>query len=622
MLKSSDGQYLHGARIRELPLSLANQIAAGEVVERPASVAKELVENSLDAGAQWIDLDVEQGGVRLIRVRDNGGGIYRDDLVRALYRHATSKISSLAELEQVMSLGFRGEALPSIASVSRLELSSRCGSDDHGWRVAADGQGGITAPMPVAHPFGTTVEVRELFFNTPARRKFLRSERTEQRHLHQVVKRTALSRFDVGFHLYCDGVSMLRLPPAHTERARSQRLAKICGTAFTQHALQIEFEIAGLRVMGWITDSGFSRGTADLQHLFVNGRWVRDSSATHAVRQAYQERIARDRYPAYVLYIDIDPRAIDVNVHPTKHEIRFRDSRLVHDFLLSSLTRALAEAAAETTYAMVSAQLPTPRNGDSSALGECRPPPTGIDAADTRSRWVPYGQSDSRSPLSGGASARDSGVRSAQPPPPLGHALGALKAEPYLLAENAQGLVLVDLRQALGRVIHWQLRQAYQGSCIQARPLLMPVSLSGTPDEMNVIESLQTTLKTLGFDLRCLGPETFSVRQIPSLVQGADIGDLVHDVLARLKASHETGAGSCNIGAILQAIATHGAAGSVLPRTLPEMNALLREMEAAGVAAKRNSSRPCWVQLSINEIKRLFSRHRVPGAHNNLGSGF
>ncbi|MGC1952764.1 MAG: DNA mismatch repair endonuclease MutL [Gammaproteobacteria bacterium] len=615
MLKRSEAGDFPERRIRELPLSLANQIAAGEVVERPASVAKELIENSLDAAARWIDVDVEQGGVRLIRVRDDGSGIHRDDLAAALQRHATSKITSLADLEQVASLGFRGEALPSIASVSRLTLSSRCGSDDYGWSVTADGREGISAATPVAHPLGTTVEVRDLFFSTPARRKFLRSERTEQRQLQQIVKRLALSRFDVGFRLQCDGASMLRLPPAHNERARAQRLARICGTAFVQHALQIEFEIAGLKLMGWVAGADLSRGAADLQHLFVNGRWVRDSSATHAVRQAYAGSMRHDRYPACVLYIQIDARAVDVNVHPTKHEIRFRDRRLVHDFLSRSLARALAGASAGTAYTMMPAQRPEVQAvSDGSALAEGRPSAFGITTVGKLSGAVSQEVWRSPSPDFGGISPEHARAPGPPPMPPLGYALGQLKAGSYLLAENAQGLVLVDLRAALGRVVHRQLVQAYQAGFIPPRPLLVPVSLPVAPDELRAAEDSRMLLKKLGFELRCVGPEALSVRQIPSLVQGADLSKLIREVLSHLGARHPPDEDIPRAGGVLLAMATHAVAGIPPPRAVPEMNALLREVEAIDLASARNSSGSCWVQLSIDEITQLFRQDNVCGA--------
>lgn len=613
------GSRFDTGRISELPLSLANQIAAGEVVERPASVAKELLENSLDASARWIDVAIEQGGVRLVRVRDDGSGIHRDDLAVALRRHTTSKITSLADLEQVASLGFRGEALPSIASVSRLTLTSRCHGDDHGWRVTVDEQSATPIAVPVAHPLGTTVEVRDLFFSTPARRKFLRSERTEQRYLQQIVKRAALSRYDVGFRLQCDNVSTLRLPPAVNERARSQRLAKICGTAFVQHALQIKFEVAGLRLSGWVAGAGFSRATTDLQHFFVNGRWVRDSSAAHALRQAYQERVAHDRYPAYVLYIDIDPGAVDVNVHPTKHEIRFRERRLVHDFLAHSVASALVKASSEVACAMIPAQR-SGANGVSPwrALDQHGPSATDFQSLPKLGRGEQQDRHCRASPGTGRASVADNGGRA----PSLGYALGPLDAGRYLLAENALGLVLVDLRQALQRVIHRQLTLAFEAGGIRPRPLLIPVSLPVTPNEMRVVETSEALLTKLGLELRCVGPEIVAVRQIPSLVPGANPTDLVREVLSRLMVVGESELGMPSTGAVLRAMATRAAIDSELPQTLPEMNAVLREMEAVGLDAARNSSGRCWVQVSIDKIRQLFWQQRAPGERDNDDEGF
>ncbi len=603
-------------RIRELPASLANQIAAGEVVERPASVVKELLENSLDAAARWTDVDIEQGGVRLIRVSDDGSGIHKHDLASALRRHATSKITSLSDLEQLTSLGFRGEALPSIASVSRLTISSRCRGDDHGWRISADGRAESLVAVPVAHPFGTIVEVRDLFCSTPARRKFLHSERTEQRHLQQIVKRMALSRFDVGFRLQCDGLSLLRLPPANTERLRSQRLAKVCGSAFLQHALQLEFEVTGLRLVGWVAASGFSRAGADLQHVFVNGRWVRDSLITHALRQAYQDRVVPDRFPAYVLYVEIDPRAVDVNVHPTKHEIRFRDKRFVHDFLARSVSRALAQTSAGTSslplgqtsgersiadggvsraYALAALELEEDSAG--------RPGTSGVHDAD---------RSAVRDPV--GSLGDDASRHGVQPIPPLGYALGQLKGGSYLLAENAQGLVVVDVREALRNVLHRRLVQAHQRGPLPPRPLLIPLSLPVGPREIRAADSCEALLKRLGFDLRWAGPETLLVCQIPNLLQEADVSRLIRDVLSSLIGSDEGGVDAARAAALLRVMATRGAAGVASPCTLPQMDALLRSMEAADIVSPRNSFGPCWVELSAGEIRRLFRQERPVGA--------
>lgn len=604
-------------RIHELPASLANQIAAGEVVERPASVAKELLENSLDAAAHWTDVDIEQGGVRLIRVSDDGSGIHKHDLASALRRHATSKITSLSDLEQLTSLGFRGEALPSIASVSRLTISSRCRSDDHGWRISADGRAESLVAVPVAHPFGTTVEVRDLFFSTPARRKFLHSERTEQRHLQQIVKRMALSRFEVGFRLQCDGLSLLRLPPANTERLRSQRLAKVCGSAFLQHALQLEFEVTGLRLVGWVAASGFSRAGADLQHVFVNGRWVRDSLITHALRQAYQDRVVPDRFPAYVLYVEIDPRAVDVNVHPTKHEIRFRDKRFVHDFLARCVSKALAQTSAGMSYFLPFGQT----SGGHSIADRGEPRACALPALELEedSAGRP-GKSEAHDVYRSavwdpvGGLVDDASGHGAQSIPPLGYALGQLKGGSYLLAENAEGLVVVAVREALRNVLHRRLVQAHERGPLPTRPLLVPLSLPVGPREIRVAESCEALLKRLGFDLRWAGPETLLVCQIPNLLQEADVSQLIRDVLSSLIGSDEGGVDAARAASLLRVMATRGAAGIASPCTLPQMDALLRSMEAVDLVSPRNSFGPCWVEFSAGQIRRLFRQDRLVGA--------
>ena len=331
-------------RIHPLSIQLVNQIAAGEVVERPASVVKELLENSLDAGATRIEVDVEQGGVKLIRVRDNGSGIHRDDLALALSRHATSKISNLDELEAVTSMGFRGEALPSIASVSRLQLISREQGSDSGWMLTSDGSSEITPPQPASHPTGTTIEVRDLFYNTPARRKFLRTDKTELAHIDQLVKRLALSRFDVAFHLRSNRRETMTLPVALMQPEKERRIAELLGPAFLEQSFNMRNEAAGLVLTGWVAHPTFSRSQADMQYFYVNGRSVRDKLVTHAVRQAYRDVLFHGRHPAYVLFLELDPRLVDVNVHPTKHEVRFRDGRMMHDFLFRSLHRTLAES--------------------------------------------------------------------------------------------------------------------------------------------------------------------------------------------------------------------------------------------------------------------------------------
>ena len=379
-------------RIQLLSPQLANQIAAGEVIERPASVVKELIENSLDAGAQILEIDIDKGGLQRIRIRDDGHGIHKDDLALALSRHATSKIKHIDDLEHIMSLGFRGEALASISSVARVTLSS-CQANEHsGWQVKVDDHFKQLDPVPVAHPQGTTIEVCDLFFNTPARRKFLRTEQTEFGHLEEVVKRIALSRFEIGFTLRHNKRVIQQLRPALTEVEKQQRVASICGQTFIDSALYIEMEAANLRLSGWISLPTFSRSQADLQYFYVNGRMVRDKLVTHAVKQAYQDVLYNGRHPAFVLFLELEPSAVDVNAHPTKHEVRFRESRLIHDFIMRNLQKALAEIKPDTQTASAKLIATTPENKPSDAQHNYYSPKQHIMPLQVQEQIAVYGE--------------------------------------------------------------------------------------------------------------------------------------------------------------------------------------------------------------------------------------
>ena len=475
-------------RIALLSQRLANQIAAGEVVERPASVVKELLENSLDAGADRVEIDVEQGGTKLIRIRDNGGGIDKDDLGLALSRHATSKIANLDDLENIASLGFRGEALASICSVSRLELVSRAAdaAKDSAWRVQAEGQEMQTAISPAAHPQGTTVEVRDLFFNTPARRKFLRTEKTEFDRLEEVVKRLALSRFDVSFHLRHNQRSIHHLQTARSDQEKQRRVALVCGPAFVENAVRIDIEASGLRLWGWVSLPTFSRSQADLQYFYVNGRIIRDKLISHAVKQAYQDVLFHGRHPAFVLYLELQPSLVDVNVHPTKHEVRFRDGRLVHDFLFRALHKALADVRPEDKLAM---QTVRDGGGVDPETGEYVPPVAGPTAGEfagqERIRFAPVsyggGSAYSRPPADGnGFSAAQvaeqinayAELAKDDEVPPLGYAIAQLHGI-YVLAQNRNGLVIVDMHAAHERIVYEGLKQEFKQR-IKRQALLIP----------------------------------------------------------------------------------------------------------------------------------------------------
>ena len=489
------------ARIHALSERLANQIAAGEVVERPASVLKELLENSLDAGATHINVDVEQGGTRLIRVRDDGSGIHHDDLALALHRHATSKIATLEDLVHVASLGFRGEALPSVASVSRLELCSCAAGEDRGYKVVAGDSWSAAEVEPAAHPQGTTVTVRDLFYNTPARRKFLRTEKTEFRHIEDVVKRAALSRFDCAFSLRHNARASFTLPPAAAEAERDRRVAKLCGAAFVDRALTLAFEAEGLAVSGWVGAPGYSRGVSDLQYFFVNGRMVRDNLLRHAVRHAHDGIVESGRHPAYVLFLSLDPAQVDVNVHPSKHEVRFRDARSVHEFVARSVRMALSGAL--SGHGRADALPARPAAAMSPHSGSVREHLEAYEVLRTRPR---ESSSDSERPL--------------------GEALHAVDGR-YLVARSARGLMVVDARQAMERVAAEQLRSALANGPLSPRPLLVPITIEVDIRRADLLEEQAERLERLGFDVRRVAPRAVSCRGIPAALAGASPAELV-----------------------------------------------------------------------------------------------
>ena len=627
------------ARIQLLTPRLANQIAAGEVVERPASVAKELLENSLDAGATRIDVEVEQGGIKLLRVRDDGAGIEPDDLPLALARHATSKIRELEDLERVLSLGFRGEALASISSVARLPLPSRRRGAPQAWQVEVEGSDMAPRVQPAAHPDGTSVEVRDLFFNTPARRKFLRAEKTEFDHLQEVIKRLALTHFEVGFHLRHNGKGVLGLHPAKDEVSRARRVASVCGPAFLEQALPLDLERNGLRLWGWVGLPTFSRSQADLQYFYVNGRMVRDKLVAHAVRQAYRDVLYNGRHPAFVLFLEIDPAVVDVNVHPTKHEVRFRDSRMVHDFLYGTLHRALADVRPEDQLAPATAPRSEPQVSGLAAgeftgqnemvLGEHVRPACRAEPA-----WqAPLG---GQSRPGGGGAYRSVQVPAAQPQaelqgayreffaplagpaalpegqgdvPPLGYALAQLKGI-YILAENAHGLVLVDMHAAHERLTYERLEGAMASEGLRGQPLLVPESIALSQREADCAEEHAAWFARLGFELQRLGPETLAIRQTPALLKQAQASQLVRDVLSDLLEYGSSDRIQAHLNELLATMACHGA-GRANPRlSLPDMNALLRDMESTERSGQCNHGRPTWTQLGMDELDKLFLRGR------------
>jgi DNA mismatch repair protein MutL len=599
-------------RIQLLPPQLVNQIAAGEVVERPAAVVKELLENSLDAGARAIEIDIEQGGVRRVRVRDDGAGIHKDDLPLALRRHATSKIRSLEDLEQVLSLGFRGEALPSIGSVSRLDLSSRTEADSHGWRVTGEGDV-LSTPEPTAHPVGTTVEVRDLFFNVPARRNFLRTEQTEFGHIEELVKRIALSRFEVGFTLRHNQRVVHGLRPLEPGEY-AQRVAALYGTAFMEQALPVEAAAVGLRLWGWVGLPTFSRGQADLQFFYVNGRMVRDKLVSHAIRQAYQDVLYHGRHPAYVLYLELPPAQVDVNVHPTKYEVRFRQGRLVHDFLFRSLHHALAQVSpahvihdqTQAAPERVTAAAPMQQPMAWAAPGVLRPPATQVHPSTVSEHLAVYQALH-------GVPQHDEPVvaRSSSHPetPPLGYALAQLQGI-YILAENVEGLVLVDMHAAHERITYERMKAALEGEGIASQPLLLPITVSVSAREADIAEENAGLFEELGFEIGRAGPETLVARRAPTLLQDADVTSLLRDVLSDLITHGTSTRIREHINGLLGTLACHTSVRAHRRLGLDEMNALLRDMEATPRSGQCNHGRPTWIQLSLDELDKLFMRGR------------
>lgn len=624
------------SRIELLSPRLANQIAAGEVVERPASVIKELLENSLDSGARRIDVEVEQGGVKLLKVRDDGSGIASDDLPLALARHATSKIRDLEDLERVMSLGFRGEALASISSVARLTLTSRTRDAQQAWQVETEGRDMTSHVQPAAHPVGTSVEVRDLFFNTPARRKFLKTEKTEFDHLQEVIRRLALARFDVAFHLRHNGKSILSLHEAPDEVSRARRVGAICGPGFLEQALPIEIERNGLRLWGWVGLPTFSRSQADLQYFFVNGRAVRDKLVAHAVRQAYRDVLFNGRHPTFVLFLELDPTGVDVNVHPTKHEVRFREGRMVHDFLYGTLHRALADVRPDDQLAAPAAteEITRPTGlqaGEFGPQGEMRlsaavleQPLAAPSASSSGGGGYQYQYTPRPTSSAPVEEAREvyrefySPLTTAQPAPlpeserdipPLGYALAQLKGI-YILAENAHGLVLVDMHAAHERIMYERLKIAMASEGLSGQPLLVPESLALSQREADCAEEHAQWFQRLGFELQRLGPETLAIRQIPALLKQAEANRLVQDVLADLMEYGTSDRIQAHLNELLGTMACHGAVRANRRLAIPEMNGLLRDMENTERSGQCNHGRPTWTQMGLDDLDKLFLRGR------------
>ncbi|MDC9728897.1 MAG: DNA mismatch repair endonuclease MutL [Methyloprofundus sp.] len=606
-------------RIHSLPAQLVNQIAAGEVVERPASVVKELVENCFDAGATQIGVEIEKGGAGLIKIRDNGCGIEKDDLPLALSRHATSKIQSLQDLEQVMTMGFRGEALPSISSVSRLNLISRVENSTCAWRVQADGTEEELDPQPDPHPLGTTIEVCDLFYNTPARRKFLKSDKTEFGHIETLFKRMALSRFDIAFELKNNQREVFNFKVAESEEQQAQRVAKIFGAAFLESSIALDFAASGMRLNGWVGLPTFSRSQQDMQYFYVNGRLIKDRLVTHAIKQAYQDVLFSGRHPVYVLYLTLDPSYVDVNAHPQKLEVRFREGRTVHDFLFKALHRSLAdvrpkpqEAEREKVETVVEfTPLPTAERP------ERIPQPYQPKSAPTQSALPLDVDAQISAYTKVVAPERSLNIQeAAQQPevelpkaelPPLGYAIAHLHSV-YILSETENGIILVDAHAAHERVTYERFKQQYHQGNVPSQPLLLPIQVQVSSAEADLADDQQAFFMALGFELNRMGEETLVVRSSPVLLSGIDVAGLIKDVLADIIEHGMSERVLEQSNEILATIACHGSVRANRHLTVPEMNTLLRDIEKTERGGQCNHGRPTWVELSKKELDALFLR--------------
>ena len=602
--------------IRLLPELLINQIAAGEVIERPAAALKELLENSLDAGATDISVQLEGGGIKLLRVRDNGRGIAKDELPLALMRHATSKIASLDELQKVASMGFRGEALASMAAVAQLTLTSCTGSDTHGWKVEAiDGR--LSEPVPASHAQGTTVEIREIYFNTPARRRFLKSEATEFAWCEEAFKRIALSRPDVAFSLQHNGRTIWQLSASEGEQAAMKRVAALLGNEFGQAAVPVSRSAANLSLQGLAALPAYSRASRDAQYFFVNGRFVRDKVASHALRQAYQDILHHQRHPAFVLFLELPPEQVDVNVHPAKSEVRFRESQGIHQFIFHTLQQALA----------------VPASGQESLAPEQQRSATFIPAQQSmRQNSMRFGvaeraaayrlwevQTEIANPsqppiLSGGAAfppdkggSRGVDFSVPQNEYPLGFALAQLSGV-YILAQNTQGLIVVDMHAAHERIVYEKLKASLDAEQIATQPLLIPVSFYADPLEVATVEAEQDALGKLGFDIAPLSPNTLAVRAMPVMLKQSEAEAAAHDVIDELREFGASRAMTERRDELLSTLACHGAVRANRILSIAEMNALLREMEQTERSGQCNHGRPTWFQVTLAELDKMFMR--------------
>ncbi len=633
---------MSNTRIKARDAKLVNQIAAGEIIERPASILKELIENALDAGAKLIQIDAENGGIKRLKITDDGHGIGKQDLALALSRHATSKIASMEDLTQIATLGFRGEALPSIASVTRLTLTSRTVDADEAWQVSSEGNNQISAPRPVAHPIGTTIETLDLFYNTPVRRKFLKAETTELKHITQLVRRMALASQKTAFRFTHNGKIILNLAPA--EMSDGRRVQDICGKNFTENSRFVNEQGEGKFLTGWVGLPSFSRSQADMQYFYLNGRLIRDKTVMHAVRLAYQDVLFHGRHPVYVLSLTMDPADVDVNVHPTKHEVRFRESRDIHQFIYRSIKAYVQASASEQPSMQMSDQMrverPSPYPTQQQSFGRLdqssqsekaaslqfqNPDSTSIEKLHGQTSNYIGSQSYPQKPsfmnvedatnsdegstgeVKAGTANKNSDIEAENESAPLGYALAQLHGI-YILAQNQQGLVLVDIHAAHERITYERLKQQISSDQIQQQPLLVPVTVVVTEAEVIAWENQTDLFDSLKLQIERLSDETLVVRAIPDILQDADVAQLVRDVLADIMTLGSSQRIEATMHEVLSSMACHGSVRANRRLTIEEMNALLRQMEITDRSGQCNHGRPTWIELSVSQLDSWFQR--------------
>ena len=595
--------------IKLLPDLLISQISAGEVIGRPASALKEMLENSVDAKATEITVQLFQGGTRLIRVADNGIGISRNEMPLALARHATSKIQTLEDLQNIASLGFRGEALASIAAVSRLTLASRRTGEKHAWLIEAKGAH-LSEPQPAALATGTTVEMHDLYFNTPARRKFLKTEATEFAHCEEAFKRIALSHADIGFTLQHNGTVRCHLRAVEPRL----RIAAILGNEFSQTSVYIDEQAADLRLWGVAALPVYSRSSRDAQYFFVNNRFVRDKLIAHALREAYRDVLHLDRHPAFALFLEMNADGVDVNVHPTKTEVKFRDSRALHQFIFHAINKALAAPQPVSAVSMFMARNEGPETrgqevvAENSSYGrqspmQLRPPE---EAAQSQAFYQTLFGRDPKIPNNSITTVIDGEKELV---PPLGFALGQLLGI-YILSQNDRGLLIVDMHAAHERILYEKLKSALDNRSLSMQPLLIPVTIHADTLDIATVEENSAALRELGFEMSAFSPTMLAVRAVPATLKDADVVKLAQDVLSDIREFGASQALTSRRNELLSTMACHGAVRANRMLTIPEMNALLREMEMTERSGQCNHGRPTWFEISLADLDKMFMRGR------------